>query len=192
MRLGRILKGGGEGFEFWREDCGETWDRPFGLNPGSGVFLDDSKRLQPGQKYIRVEPFNSWVYPRTFQPGTATFNYTLGLPFLKTTNDARKAIFNLSMQARNWPTSREQMKKLADGGIQIIRLHDDNTFITPSWRDCYYPPYDEENMKMSQLQTVERNTSALAQSSRLRRPEISLPRPRKARSLRKRCYRHRI
>ena len=143
-----LFQKGGEGFEFWREDCGETWDRPFGLNPGSGVFLDDSKRLQPGQKYIRVEPFNSWVYPRTFQPGKATFNYTLGLPFIKTPNDARKAIFNLSMQARNWPTSREQMKKLADGGIQIIRLHDDNTFITPSWRDCYYPPYDEENMKM--------------------------------------------
>lgn len=142
-----LFEKGCEGFEFWREDCGEQWDRPFGLNPGSGLFLDDSKRLQSG-KNIRVEPFDSWVYPQSFQPGSTTFNYTLGLPFVKPKDIARKAVFNVAVTSRDWPASREAMKKLADGGVNIIRLHDDNSRMTPSWRDCYYPPYDEENMKM--------------------------------------------
>ena len=137
---------GVEGFEFWREDCGTQWDRPFGLRPGSGVFLDDSKRLTGG-KYIRIEPFNSWENPRSFQPGEATFNYTLGLPFIKPFEEAREAIYHIAITSRDWPESREQMKKLADAGITLLRLHDDNTFRHPSWRDCYYPPYDEDTMK---------------------------------------------
>ena len=141
-----LFEKGGEGFEFWRGDCGTPWDRPFGLNPGSGVFLDDSKRLKSGFKHIRVEPFDSWEYPRTFQPGTETFNYTLGLPFIKKQDDARSAIFHIAITSRTWP-DRNRMKELAESGIKLIRLHDDNTFLNPSWRDCYYPPYDEENMK---------------------------------------------
>ena len=141
-----LFEKGVEGIEFWREDCSKAWDMPFGLNPGQGIFLDDSKRLPPGLKYIRVEPFNSWTDPRTFRPTSETFNYTLGLPFVRKKDDAKKTIFHVAINSRNWP-DREKMKKLAASGINLIRLHDDNTFLNPSWRDCYYPPYDEENMK---------------------------------------------
>jgi hypothetical protein len=141
-----LFEKGVEGLEFWREDCGKAWDSPFGNPIGNGIFLDDSKRLAPGLKYIRVEPFNSWVYPKSFAPGKETFRYTIGLPFVKSQNIARQTIFHLAITSRNWPT-REEMQKLSSNGVKIIRLHDDNTFLKPSWPDCYYPPYDEENMK---------------------------------------------
>ena len=141
-----LFEKGVEGLEFWREDCGKSWDSPFGNHIGGGIFIDDTKRLAPGLKYIRVEPVNSWSYPKSFQPGTETFRYTIGLPFIRKTDDARKAIFHIAITSRIWP-DRAAMKKLADAGIKLIRLHDDNTFLQPSWRDCCYPPYDEANMK---------------------------------------------
>jgi hypothetical protein len=49
-----LFEKGVEGLEFWREDCGKAWDSPFGNPIGNGIFLDDSKRLAPGLKYIRV------------------------------------------------------------------------------------------------------------------------------------------
>ena len=141
-----LFEKGVEGLEFWREDCGKAWDCPFGTHIGNGVFIDDTKRLAPGLKHIRVDPFDSWDYPKTFQPGTETFRYTIGLPFVRKTDEARKAIFHAAIASRIWP-DRDAMKKMADAGIKLIRLHDDYSFRQPSWRDCYYPPYDEENMK---------------------------------------------
>jgi len=137
---------GVEGFEFWREDDGSSWDRPFGMSPGHAAFLDDSRKA-PGCKHIRLEPYCNWSEDLpVIGPGRITFRYTLGLPFVKERGNARKCIFHAAIYSRDWP-AEERIKAWADNGVSIIRLHDDYSWIKPSWRDGYYPPYDKRNMK---------------------------------------------
>ena len=78
-----LFEKGVEGLEFWREDVGDAWDRPFGVVPGHSAFLDDSRKGD-GVRHIRVEPFCDWGEPLSFGPGRLVFNYRLGLPFGET------------------------------------------------------------------------------------------------------------
>lgn len=137
---------GMEGLEFWRGDDGASWDQPFGIAPGQAAFVDDSYKSDDIRP-IRLEPFCNWAAPRSFAPGTITWDYALGLPFVKENRLARKLTFHAGIASRDWPAD-DTLKRWADAGVSLIRLHDDDSSAPTYWRNCLYPPYDSDNMKM--------------------------------------------
>ncbi|MDD5706422.1 MAG: hypothetical protein PHR35_10875 [Kiritimatiellae bacterium] len=140
-----VFQKGVEGLEFWREDDGTAWDRPFGVAPGHGFFGDDSRKYRD-RRHIRLEPFCAWANPAAFGRGRLQFNYVLGLPFVKPLREARKPVFHAGIHSRAWP-EEETLRKWADSGVSLLRLHDDDSTKKPSWRDCFYPPYDRRHMR---------------------------------------------
>ncbi|MDD5705104.1 MAG: hypothetical protein PHR35_04205 [Kiritimatiellae bacterium] len=140
-----LFEKGVEGLEFWRSDAGAAWDQPFGIAPGQAVFLDDSRKFDD-RRHVRLEPFCDWAQPRSFGPGTIAWDYTLGLPFVKERRVARQLAFHAGIASVEWP-SGDTLKQWADAGISLVRLHDDDSRMQPSWRNCLYPPYDAGNMR---------------------------------------------
>ena len=77
--------------------------------------------------------------------GTHHFELNFGIPFVK---DKRELFFK-TFQAgtdSNWATDK-QIKELAEGGIQLLRFHNDYRENGPFWHDGMYPPYDQKGMK---------------------------------------------
>ena len=94
---------------------------------------------------LRYEPYGNWQIPIEVKPGNYIFSYYIGLPFSKGENKVYKPNFHAVINSK-WPTEK-QLDIYAESGIKVIRLHNDYREDGPFWRDGYYPPYDEENMK---------------------------------------------
>jgi hypothetical protein len=144
---------GVEGIEFYRGPDALEWDTPFGFEAGGALFRASQ---QPGQSdffgagqdafYIENLVECDWGDFRTIQPGAYAFHYTLGLPFVQSHLTARRPVYHALVQPRPWPDD-SQLQRWAACGVTLLRLHDDNTYVSPSWPDCRYPPYPPEVMR---------------------------------------------
>jgi len=145
---------GVEGLEYYRGADYAPWETPFGLEAGGAVFrANPVPRGTPffGAErdafYVENNLICKWGDFASIPAGPAAFEFTLGLPFVKPRQEARRHVFHALVQPRPaWPDFR-RLKKLADSGVTLLRLHDDNTAVTPSWADGRYPPYPPEVMR---------------------------------------------
>jgi hypothetical protein len=81
--------------------------------------------------------------PAKVGKGEYTFSYYLGLP--RIVEKANRKWMHLSFGNHPWP-SDDEIKKWADAGVNIVRLHNDYTEDENFWHDGAWPPYDQEGM----------------------------------------------
>lgn len=77
--------------------------------------------------------------------GRYILELNFGLPFVKNRNE----IFCKTLQTgagSDWPSDKD-LKEIADGGVKLVRFHNDYREDGPFWHDGMYPPYDEKGMK---------------------------------------------
>ncbi len=139
---------GVEGIEFYRGADFNQWDEPFGLEPGGAVFRanpmpKDTPFFGAGNRdslFVENNLVCNWGDFQTIKPGRYTFDWTIGLPFVKPKKTARRHVFHACVQPRPWPDF-PTLKRWSQSGVTLLRLHDDSTFVKPSWPDGLYPPY---------------------------------------------------
>ncbi len=149
-----VFEKGVEGLEFYRGPDFTQWDEPFGLEPGGAVFRanpvpKDTPFFGAGNRdafFVENNLLCNWGDFETVKPGRYSFDYSLGLPFIKKRQEARKHVFHACVQPRPWP-DMPTLRKWAESGVTLLRLHDDVSTVKPSWADGFYPPYPPEVMK---------------------------------------------
>lgn len=77
--------------------------------------------------------------------GTHRFELNFGIPFIKDKRDIFFKTFQCGTDSM-WATE-PQLKELAEGGVKLLRFHNDYRENGPFWHDGMYPPYDKKGMK---------------------------------------------
>ncbi len=152
MKIGRYLplylsmiRRGVEGIELFRGDDIENDGRVFTEGEEGQSYCDIQYNSDKNIISLRYEPYGNWTIPITVAAGKYDFSYYLGLPFPKGENRVHTPYFHVGINSQ-WPDEK-QMDTYAEAGIKLIRLHNDYREDGPFWRDGYYPPYDNGNMK---------------------------------------------
>lgn len=134
-----------EGIEIFKDDDIENDNKVFSPEEDGQSYCEVGYKNEKNALVLRYEPYGNWKIPKKITSGTYKFKYFIGLPFSKGANKVFTPHFHAVINSK-WPTER-QLDIYANSGIKYIRLHNDYREDGPFWRDGYYPPYDEENMK---------------------------------------------
>ncbi len=132
-----------EGIEFFRGADSSFWNCFAGLEAGQGTFTHE--RTADNKHFlIRNEIFNT-VDDIEIPAGTHGMDYHFGLPFIKPFEASRNTCFHGRTRATDWP-EKEDIVKMAEAGVRVVRHHDDNVHREKGWPDGLYPPYAPEDM----------------------------------------------
>jgi len=130
-----------EGFDLTMASDLAAWESGLAKRGGVGLFeirvADDDRSLR-----ILQEPL-SVPHPLKVAKGEYTFSYYLGLP--RIVDKANRKWMHLSFGNHPWP-SDEEIRRWADAGVNIVRLHNDYAEDENFWHDGAWPPYDEKGM----------------------------------------------
>ncbi|HSB13996.1 MAG TPA: DUF6259 domain-containing protein [Bryobacteraceae bacterium] len=130
-----------EGFDITVASDVATWET--GLAKRGGVGRYEAKVADDGGSIsLAMEPL-SLPYPVKVAKGEYTFSYYLGLP--RIVEKANRKWMHLSFGNHPWPSDTE-VKKWADNGVNIVRLHNDYAEDENFWHDGAWPPYDDKGM----------------------------------------------
>jgi hypothetical protein len=130
-----------EGFDITVASDVATWET--GLAKRGGVGRYEAKVADDGGSIsLAMEPLNL-PSPVKVAKGEYTFSYYLGLP--RIVEKANRKWMHLSFGNHPWPSDAE-VKKWADNGVNIVRLHNDYSEDENFWHDGAWPPYDEKGM----------------------------------------------
>ena len=108
-----------------------------GLGNFSASLADDGRAIRIRQEPLRV------TAPERIRKGSYTFSYYLGLP--RIVEKANRKWRHLSFGNHPWP-SDDEIRRWADNGVNLVRLHNDYSADGVFWRDGSWPPYDERGM----------------------------------------------
>jgi hypothetical protein len=136
-----FFRRGVEGLDFNPASDLATWESGLAGRSGLGEF---SASLAEAGKAIRIrqEPLRA-AAPVRIRKGNYTFSYYLGLPrIVEKTNRKWR---HLSFGNHPWP-SDEEIRRWAENGVNLVRLHNDYSDDGVFWRDGAWPPYDDRGM----------------------------------------------
>lgn len=130
---------GREGFDITMGSDLATWESGLAGRGGVGRY---EARPEEDAIEIALEPLHA-PRPLRIAKGERTFRFWLGLPRIVEKADRRWR--HLSFGNHPWP-SDEEIKKWAESGVNIVRLHNDYAEDENFWHDGAWPPYDEAGM----------------------------------------------
>jgi hypothetical protein len=119
----------------------EAWEK--GLTGADGLGNYSVKLSDDGSEIHVIRQALDSAQPVNVRKGEYTFSYYLGLPRLM--EKANRQWRHLSFGNHPWP-SEGDIKKWAESGVNIARLHNDYTEDENFWHDAAWPPYDEKGM----------------------------------------------
>ena len=133
---------GVEGFDLATASDLSTWEK--GLTGKAGVGRYSAQVMDNGTSIqILREPL-SVMKPAKVAKGDYDFSYYLGLP--RIVERANRKWRHLSFDNHHFP-SEEEVKRWADSGVNVVRLHNDYSPDENFWHDGAWPPYDEKGMQ---------------------------------------------
>lgn len=128
-----------EGFDITMGSDLAAWES--GLTGRGGVGRYEA-RVTSGAIEITIEPL-SVARPLRVAKGERTFRYWLGLP--RIVEKVNRKWRHLSFGNHPWPSDAE-IRKWAENGVNIVRLHNDYAEDGNFWHDGAWPPYDAAGM----------------------------------------------
>ena len=128
-----------EGFDITMGSDLATWESGLAGRGGVGRY---EARVSREAIELTMEPL-SVPQPLRVAKGERTFRYWLGLPRIVEKADRRWR--HLMFHNHPWP-SDDDVKRWAENGVNIVRLHNDYHDDRNFWRDGAWPPYDEPGM----------------------------------------------
>ena len=133
---------GVEGFDLATASDLASWEN--GLTGKGGVGRYSAEAVENGTS-IRIlrQPLKVAAPVKVLQ-GDFTFSYYLGLP--RIVEKANRKWRHLSFDNHHWP-SEEEVKRWAENGVNVVRLHSDYYEDENFWHDGAWPPYDEKGME---------------------------------------------
>ncbi len=132
---------GKEGFDINMATDVAAWESGLAKRGASGRY--EAKVAPDGSSIeLAMEPL-SVPQPVKVAKGEYTFSYYLGLP--RIVEKADRKWMHLSFGNHPWPSDAE-IKRWAENGVNIVRLHNDYTEDENFWHDGAWPPYDEKGM----------------------------------------------
>ena len=133
---------GVEGFDLTTASDLATWEN--GLTGKGGIGRYSAEVAENGTS-IRIlrEPLKVTA-PLRVSPGDFTFSYYLGLP--RIVERANRKWRHLSFDNHHFP-AEEEVKRWAESGVNVVRLHNDYYADENFWHDGAWPPYDEKGME---------------------------------------------
>ncbi|HOV22589.1 MAG TPA: DUF6259 domain-containing protein [bacterium] len=145
-----LFNRGKDAIEFLPSSNVELWETGITGTPGSGFFglytLEDKRG-----NTILMEPFHELTlgypdpkYKRPELKGKYSFTFTIGLPMIEKNYPAD--IRHVGFNNHPWPDEKE-IRKWAEYGVNVARLHNDFDKSGNFWHDGTFPPYDEEDIK---------------------------------------------
>jgi len=130
-----------EGLDFNPASNIATWET--GLTGAGGLGNYSAELARNGRAIsIRLEPLRA-AAPVRIRKGDYTFGLYLGLP--RIVERSNRKWRHLSFGNHPWP-SDEEIRKWAEDGVNIVRMHNDYSKDGIFWRDGAWPPYDEAGM----------------------------------------------
>jgi len=139
-----VFNRGVEGIEVFPGSNIDEWERQITEEKGYARFAI-FRYPQPDRISLVLEPFFSPNHPRDIY-GRYSFTSYIGLPHVK--EKLPRKYFSIGINNKPWP-SDEDIKKWADKGINLVRLHNDYHYGKGGsfWKDGMYPPYEKEEIK---------------------------------------------
>ena len=133
---------GVEGFDLATASDLASWEN--GLTGKGGVGRYSAEVAEDGAS-IRIlrEPLRVAMAAKV-SPRDYTFSYYLGLP--RIVEKANRKWRHLSFDNHHLP-SEEEIKRWAENGVNVVRLHNDYYEDENFWHDGAWPPYDEKGME---------------------------------------------
>jgi len=130
-----------EGFDLTTASDLGAWEDGLTGTSGTGNF---EAKLADDELSISVvrEPLDTLV-PVKVAKGAYQFAYYLGLPRIVEKGNRRWR--HLSFGNHPWPSDAD-IKRWADNGVNLVRLHNDFAEDGNFWHDAAWPPYDERGM----------------------------------------------
>jgi len=133
---------GVEGFGLTTASDLAAWEN--GLTGRGGVGRYSAQVAENGTSIqILREPLSAMETMKV-PKGDYTFSYYLGLP--RIVEKANRKWRHLAFDNHHWP-SEEEIKRWADNGVNVVRLHNDYYPDEDFWHDGAWPPYDEKGME---------------------------------------------
>lgn len=137
------LQKGVEGIDIFPPSELAEWD--CGLKPDPGLGLYIVSHSEKGTS-IEMDPYCMAFRRREIRlQGTIKYRLGIALPFIKPARKVHTGPFHAAMNSK-WAAD-DDIARLADAGVKLIRFHNDYRHDGPFWRDGLYPPYDEAGMK---------------------------------------------
>ena len=134
-----------EGIDFFPSSDLAAWDTQLAAEPGQGNYAVTSDA--DGETAVELSPFCRAFrrMPVTLRKKRYRFRIYWGLPFVKERETTSSKYFHASVFS-DWATD-DQLERLADAGVKLLRFHCDYRDDGPFWHDGMYPPFDKPGMK---------------------------------------------
>lgn len=132
---------GVEGFDLMTASDLAAWET--GLTGRSGVGNFTAKVADDGGSIQIVREPLHLLQPAMVARGEYSFAYYIGLP--RIVKNANRDFRHIAIGSEPWVSDAE-IKRWADSGVNIVRLHDDYNEDGKFWHDGDWPPYDEKGM----------------------------------------------
>lgn len=132
---------GVEGFDLMTASDLAAWET--GLTGRSGVGNFTAKVADDGESIQIVREPLHVPQPAMIARGEYSFAYYIGLP--RIVENANRDFRHIAIGSEPWVSDAE-IKRWADSGVNIVRLHDDYNADGKFWHDGDWPPYDEKGM----------------------------------------------
>jgi len=133
-----------EGIELYASSDLSAWDTQITPDPGQGLYFvaADAKR----ETTVELNPFCRAFrrMPVTLNKKTYRFRMYWGVPFVRERGTTGAKYFHASVNS-DW-ASDEELERLANAGVKLVRFHCDYRDDAPFWRDGKYPPFDKTGM----------------------------------------------
>ena len=130
-----------EGLDLTTASNFEAWESGLTGQGGAGRYeaalSGDGSAIE-----LRREALHA-TRPVRIRKGEYTFSYYLGLPRIVEKSDRKWR--HLAFANHPWPSDAE-IRRWADAGVNIVRLHNDYAADEDYWHDGAWPPYDEKGM----------------------------------------------
>jgi len=133
---------GVEGFDLATASDLATWEN--GLTGKGGVGHYSAEVAEDGASIRILRQPLKVTMPARVSSRDYTFSYYLGLP--RIVEKANRKWRHLSFDNHHLP-SEEEVKRWAENGVNVVRLHNDYYEDENFWHDGAWPPYDEKGME---------------------------------------------